>query len=244
MSLIEDALRRQEREARESATPPPPYMVQPEGDPAFQGGRSRPSRLLIGGGALLLLVLAGLVAFPMAVRRASPTPAPVAKPSFALPVVPAAAHSVPPAAPTSTVAAAPPVQATTNATPAPLASARTAAAPTGTNAAVAAARIPAAAEPAERVATVKTNHPVSPPPPVVWPDIAIKGTFWSGRRAMVLFSDGTMLEPGATAPNGVQLIGAANDAVKLGYRGQQRLYRHGGGAFLASGTNTASAAPP
>ncbi|MFZ4396742.1 MAG: hypothetical protein ACOYOU_14065 [Kiritimatiellia bacterium] len=81
---------------------------------------------------------------------------------------------------------------------------------------------------------VVTAAAVLPPevPVVNWPAIKISGMFTSGGKTVVLFGDGTTLEAGATAPNGVQLRDVVSGAVRLSYKGQARTYRRNGGSFV------------
>ena len=67
----------------------------------------------------------------------------------------------------------------------------------------------------------------------LWPELVIKGTFVSGNKTLVLLGDGLTLETGTTAPNGVRLLEAAPDWVRVSYHGQTRIYRRSGGAFFA-----------
>jgi hypothetical protein len=79
------------------------------------------------------------------------------------------------------------------------------------------------------------------PPPPVWPEVVIKGMFSVGGRTNVVLGDGSVLDVGAFATNGVQLLATAADAVRLEYRGSVRIYRRGGGVFLP--TASAPAGP-
>ena len=67
--------------------------------------------------------------------------------------------------------------------------------------------------------------------PVVWPAISVRGVFTIGGKTTVLLGDGITLEVGATAPNGVRLVDAKGTSIRLNYRGEMRLYRRGGGSF-------------
>ena len=228
MSLIEEALRKQESEeamrnspSAPSATGTAPAPVapaaispQPFNPPGVSpaaitrpihpdAGRQRNlTRMMFAGiGMLVLLLVAGVVFLAMvrATRPAGPT---VAAPATDAVVV-AMATQAPPAA-TAVVGAA---NLVTNAIAA-------AAASTGREAVV----VPA---------------PVVPPPVVTWPEIVVKGTFSSNGKTLVLLGDGLTLETGVTTPSGVRLLGAGPGWVRVSYKGQTRTYRRNGGAFTA-----------
>ena len=249
MSLIEEALRKQESEeamrnspSAPSATGTAPAPVapaaispQPFNPPGVSpaaitrpihpdAGRQRNlTRMMFAGiGMLVLLLVAGVVFLAMvrATRPAGPT---VAAPATDAVVV-AMATQAPPAALPAPATDAVVVAMATQAPPA--ATAVVGAANLVTNA------IAAAAASTGREAVV-VPAPVVPPPVVTWPEIVVKGTFSSNGKTLVLLGDGLTLETGVTTPSGVRLLGAGPGWVRVSYKGQTRTYRRNGGAFTA-----------
>lgn len=250
MSLVEDALRKQEQEAGKqfvsaaptvvtspvfpaaSARPPlsppaasPPVIARPGPGLPSDAGRQR-SLVFVGVGLLALLLAAG-VFFLMTEKAEKPAvsiaAAPATKPSIPPPVI-----ALPPpfiAAVAPVVASVAPVVPHPVADSNPIASA--APAPLVSNATV------AAVTPVGSVAGDPVSVAPPPPPAVIWPELAIKGIFSAGGKTLVPLGDGLTLETGATAPNGVRLLEATPASIRVAFRGEVRTYRRKGGSFIA-----------
>lgn len=227
MSLVEDALRKQEQEAARNPQPAapatPPSAPKPAAvsmpTPALRINRQRPLRQKPPSLALLflvtlpiLLLVAVFVVLPLVSRSKSPPPAAPAKPA---PLAPTTACPPPPV----TV---PPVA---TSTPVPAV-------------ALVVTNVPDAISNAVAVATPVT--PSEPLPAVVWPEITIKGIFTTGGRTLVTLGTGITLESGLTAPGGLRLLEAAPTMLRFSFQGETRIYRRSGRAFLA-GTNEVAA---
>lgn len=230
MSLIEEALRKQEqngvrRPGLAGPLAPPPVPVGVAAHPAVRRS-NRARKLAIAGVGMLALAFLGLVVFPRLVREkpvARTTPSALAgvlRPASARMAV--ATSAVPVALPEGPPHVSP---ATNEASP------------------VARARAPTLATPVADTpaATVLTNPP--PAAGVTWPEIVLKGTFAAGGKMFAIFGDGNSLETGSTATSGVKVIEATPAAVRVSYRGETRIYRRGGGQFVAV-TNADSLTPP
>jgi hypothetical protein len=224
MSLIEEALRKQQdqyggQRPPEPFSPPPPPSYQSRMLLTGDGDNRQRNTLLvaIAAGVLLLvrLLAGGVVLFlrswtppaaipfvkevPRTVAAASRPAAPVPP----VPVVTAAVQRVEEKPPVVVVAATNPV------------------APTA-SVAVASAALP---------------------DPIVWPPVTVRGVFTIGGKTMVIFGDGITLETGATAPSGVRLVDVKGSSLRIAYRGEMRLYRQGGGSFLLVTNGAPSVVP-
>ena len=259
MSLIEEALRKQELEegrqprplvpiappqVETSATPDParviadePMVVHPDVD------RQRHLNLLVlaGVGLLLLLVLAGVVMYWLAHGRGA------AESQIAgVPVAPMAVSKSP-------------IVAVVTQPPAPVVPATVAVVVTQATAPVVAVTQPAPpARPVTPVVTVD-SVPVTPTQEVVtaaaalpvvpakaevrWPEFVVKGTFSSGGKTLVLLGDGTTLETGLTSTAGVRLQATGPGWVQVAYKGQVRKYRRNGGNFVLENGAPGAEAP-
>ena len=216
MSLIEEALRKQQdqstgsRSADPYAPPPVPTQFSQFGIPPPNDGNQRQRQALLiaiaAGFLLLVLLLAGGVVlffgswqghpgvrFVKEAPTAALTPAPREVVSVSVPIVTAlvqrteAKQAVVASLPSNTVTA------------------------------------------TASVAIASIVLPVVEP--VIWPAISVRGVFTIGGKTTVLFGDGITLEVGATAPNGVRLVDAKGTSIRLSHRGEMRLYRRGGGSF-------------
>ena len=78
-----------------------------------------------------------------------------------------------------------------------------------------------------------TSSVITPPPPpvVVWPEIVIKGMFTAGGKTQVLLGDGNTLELGATLASGVRLLDAGPGWARVSFNGETRTYHRNGGSF-------------
>ena len=226
MSLVEDALRKQEQDAARNPPPAAP-LAAPEpaavswSTPAPRIDRRNPRRPKPPSSALLflvtlpiLLLVAVFVVLPLVSRNKSPLPAAPAKPA---PLAPTNAGPPPPviippvvtSAPLPVVLSSTPVMASIVTNP------------------------PAAISNAAAMAT--NSAPIEPPPlpAVVWPEIAIKGIFTTGGRTLVTLGNGITLEAGLTAPGGLLLLEASPTMMRFAFQGETRIYRRAGRTFLA-----------
>ena len=222
MSLIEEALRKQERDGgrRPPVQPPPPPAASTDWrlSPAEPPPR-RVRKLLLAGGALLLLVTLGLVILPALVLppgvtlkestaasvASHPRPNTGAATSTTARVMPVAVPLLAAAPATDAVATlhAPDMPALTNAPP-----------PAATN----------------RMAVATNTPPVSiTPPPVIWPALVYKGVFSADGQTQAVFNGDLTLEIGAMSPAGVTLLDVEDHAARVRYKGEERIYRRGGG---------------
>lgn len=241
MSLIEEALRKQERDAGRrppagapgapSLPPAQPSVAVPSAHapPRFHPGvRQPPSRmgLAFAAAGLLLLLAAGAVFL-----QATHWTRPAGPATAAVPVaMPAPAPSAPARLPAPTLAPKPAPFEPAVVPVAVVPSALTPSALPPSNATTAAATPPAG------------DAAVLPPPPpeaVNWPEIVIKGFAFVNRRPLLLLADGLQVETGTTAPNGVRLLDAGPGWFRVSYRGQIRTYRQNGRSYLAC-TNEAA----
>ena len=79
---------------------------------------------------------------------------------------------------------------------------------------------------------------------LTWPAIVVKGTFVSGGKTLVLLGDGLTLEPGVAAPNGLRLVEASRERVRVAYRGEERTYQRSGGTFILCANESEAVAQP
>jgi len=265
MSLVEDALRKQEQEAgkhRQPFVPSTPAMVPPpvapaaSARPSFQppvlsspviarpgphpdfGQQRNLARMMFAGVGLLALLLAAGAFFRMTVKTGKPAGSTATAPATepSIPRPPVAALPLPSVGiPVPVVASVTPVL-------------RHPAADSNSVA-------PAAPAPVVEIAPLVSNTtvvaavtpagsavgdptPVASPPAVIWPDLAIKGMFSAGGKTLVPLGDGLTLETGTTAPNGVRLLEATPASIRVVFRGQVRIYRRKGGSFIACTNET------
>jgi hypothetical protein len=257
MSLVEDALRKQEQEAgkqRQPFVPSTPARLPPSAAPAAAarppfirptvsspviarpgpgmhldiGQQRNLARMIFAGVGLLVLLAAGVFfLLPEKAKKPAGSTATATATKPSIPPAPVAAMTPP-----SVAASAPaPVLPRPAADSSPVAPA--APAPVvGMAPLVSNATVVAAVTPAGNAAGDPT--PVVPPPPaVIWPELAPKGMFSAGGKTLVPLGDGLTLETGTTAPNGVRLLEATPALIRVAFRGQVRIYRRKGGSFIA-----------
>jgi len=232
MSLIEEALRKQERDGgrRLPLQPPPPPASSADWrlSPAEPPPRRVP-KLLLAGGALLLLATLGLVILPalfLAPRAAVMEPASASVASHPRPITGAAtsttARVMPVAVPLLAAVPATNAVATLHAPDMPV--------PTNTP--------PALHEPATNApppaATNRLAIATNTPPPVIWPALVYKGVFSANGQTQAVFNGDLTLEIGAMSPAGVTLLDVEDHAARVRYKGEERIYRRGGGILTGS----------
>ena len=270
MSLVEEALRKQEQETGKSFIPAAPAVVpppaapaettaQPPGPPAGSPaivarpgiprdvGRQRTlARLLLAGAGWLVLLLAAGVVILMAgniSKRAAARAAPLTV-QPAVPPLPAA--EMPPPSVVIAVTAAPAAASPASMPYPAIDTVQVASAVSAPMAGIAPSVSTAAVAAVTSTGSEPAGKaaPVLPPPlPVaVWPEIAIKGIFSAAGKTFVPLADGLTLETGVIAPNGIQLLEATPALIRVSFKGQSRTYRRSGGSFIAC-TNETGAYP-
>jgi hypothetical protein len=255
VSLIEEALRRQQEQERQrtppaapaaaASTPPPPLpplpaMPEPTltvADPSRSKKSAQPMLALAGVLALVGLA-AGLLWWFLAqslpalsartgtVRAEAPIQTTNQTDRAHLPSVASTGTSTAPhVAIASPSPAAPVVPGTATNT----------AATTNIAAVVAPLNPPPAAEATSVVAVVSTPTPRPRPAPIPaepWPKFTLKGRVAFGSSYALMLGSGQILEVGDSTANGIQLVSATQDRVRLVYKGQTRDYRLQAGTFV------------
>ena len=205
MSLIEEALRKQETEGGKKTSPALPATLQPA--PAAQQSPSptppetapKPAQSFLSANGLRLAVLGVIIitlamvgiTFMNAPKPLASVPAPAA-------VVPAHTGAVPVRVVASNIAVA-------------------------SNRAVTASIKPDSSNDTPPVAAAAFVRPAAE-----WPKLAPKGQLKVNGKIAVIFADGSILQAGATAPNGATLLDADVGTVRLKYQNETRVYQYNG----------------
>ena len=77
-----------------------------------------------------------------------------------------------------------------------------------------------------------------------WPPLVVKGTFAYNGNMLALLDDGATLESGSVSTNGVMLLDAAPNRVRMSYQGQVRTYYRTGKSFAVYTNETIGAIAP
>jgi hypothetical protein len=213
MSLIEEALRKQETEGGKKKSPAlsatlqsaPAAQQQPE-----HAAAPKPAQSVLSANGLRLAVL-GVIVITLAMVGISFLSAPKPSVPVSSPAAVAAAHTG--AVPVRVVA---------------------------TNMAVASNRaVVASAKPDSSNDTTSVAAATFVRPAAEWPKLAPKGQLKVNGKIAVIFVDGSILQAGATAPSGVTLLDADAGTVRLKYQNETRVYQYNGSFTPVSATDDA-----
>jgi len=250
MSLIEEALRKQERDgARRPSTRLPPSApgVPSAPEPADAASQRMPPerqphrgrRLLMAVGGMLLLIALGLLGLShLQAHHEVGGQTPASTPAVAT-RQPAPANA---GAATNTAvrvnAAACPLTATGGVVSATTdMAARVPPEPGATQmlASTQGAVSNAVVATATNTMALATNAPAAyvQPPPIMWPSLVFKGSFAANGRTQAVFNGDLTLDVGDTSSNGVRLIAVDERSVQVSYQGEERVYQRGGGMHPA-----------